>query len=708
MGRKRRSEPQEIDRAVILDLLKKGAPPLGVRDFVRRLDLTHEEKRNLKVLVKEMVAEGQIIRIKGRRYGLPSQVNTAVGRLQCNPDGYGFVVVEDGNQPDIFVKPGNLRDAIHGDRVAVRIEDMRRRRGKGREGRIVRILERGTQRIVGRFIPGDGFGRVVPEDQRYLFEVVIPRGRTMKARKDQVVVAEITEYPGIAKDSRGRIVHILGYSRDPNFIPRIVIWKYELQERFPAPVLREARALRHMVDEEEVVGRMDLRERATVTIDGANARDFDDAVAIEETNGGFALWVSISDVSHYVTPGTHLDREAYHRGTSVYFPDRVIPMFPPELSNGVCCLHPHVDRLTLTVALRFDGEGNSTDCEVFKSVIRSNARLTYTTVKKILMDRDPEEIGKHKALLPSLESMGKLCSLLVEKRRRRGSLDFDLPEPEVILDLRGETREIIKAERSFAHQIIEEFMIAANEAIAVTLTKAGFPLLYRVHEEPDVDKIRDFRKFVGLLGYRFVTKDPRDPRVFQGLLEEVRGKPEERLINTALLRSMKLAQYSAKNLSHYGLALRCYTHFTSPIRRYPDLVVHRQLKEIVAQKQGSEREFSQEALHLTKREREAMDAEREIIRRYRAKFMEQKVGEKFDGIISGVTSFGFFVELQDLFVEGLVPIGSLPDDYFHYDEKGYRLIGRRSNRIFRIGDRVRIVVDRVDPERQQIDFRLIG
>ena len=708
MTRKRRPEIREIDRGVVLELLKRENHPLVLRDFVRRLDLTHEEKRRLKVLLNEMISEGQIIRIKGRRYGLPSRMNVVVGRLQCHPDGYGFVVVEDGGQPDVFIKARDLREAMHGDRVVVRVEDLRRRRGKAREGRIVRILERGTKRIVGRFIPGDGSGRVVPDDDRYLFEVTIPKKHTMKAREDHVVVAEIIQYPTIVKNPEGRIIHILGYRHDPGVIPRIVIGEYDLPRGFPAPVLREAKAIPQRIRDEEITGRVDLRGKVTVTIDGENARDFDDAVSIEQRDGGYILWVSISDVGHYVKPGAHLDKEAYRRGTSVYFPDRVIPMFPPELSNGICCLHPHMDRLTLTAALRFDGEGNLANCDVFKSVIRSDARLTYTAVRRILVDRDREEMGKHEALLPSLEAMGRLCSLLAGKRRERGSLDFDLPEPEIILDLQGDTHDIIKAERNFAHQIIEEFMIAANEAIAVRLTQARFPLLYRVHEEPDVDKIHHFRRFVALLGYRLKMRRPHGPREFQGLLEEVRGKPEERLVNTVLLRSMKQAHYSDTNLSHYGLALDCYTHFTSPIRRYPDLAVHRQLRRVMEGRHHSTGDFAQEAQHLSQRERVAMEAEREIVQRYRVKFMEERVGEQFDGFISGVTHFGFFVELEELFVEGLVHIGSLPDDYFVYDEKGYRLIGKRSKKTFRIGDRVKIVVDRVSPERQQIDFRLIG
>jgi ribonuclease R len=708
VSRKKRPEVREVDRGVVLELLKRENHPLVLRDFVRRLDLTHEEKRRLKVLLNEMAAGGQIIRIRSRRYGLPSRMNVVVGRLQCHPDGYGFVVVEDGNQPDIFIKPRDLREAMHGDRVVVRIENLRKRRGKGREGRIVRILERGTKRIVGRFIRADGFGRVVPDDDRYLFEVTIPKNLSVKARQDQVVIAEITQYPTIAENPEGRIIHILGYREDPEVIPRIVIGEYDLPHGFPVPVLREAKALPQRVRDEEIVGRVDLRGKVTVTIDGENARDFDDAVSIEEGDGGYMLWVSISDVGHYVKPGTHLDREAYRRGTSVYFPDRVIPMFPPELSNGICCLHPQMDRLTLTAALRLDKEGNVADCDVFKSVVRSDARLTYTGVRRILVDRDPEEMERHEELLPSLEAMGRLCSLLVGKRRERGSLDFDLPEPEIILNLQGGAQEIIKAERNFAHQIIEEFMIAANEAIALKLKQARFPLLYRVHEEPDVDKIRDFRRFVATLGYQLRMRRPQSPREFQGLLEEVRGKPEERLVNTVLLRSMKQARYSDSNLSHYGLALDCYTHFTSPIRRYPDILVHRQLRKMIEGKHPSRGDFSQEAGHLSTRERVAMEAEREILKRYRVKFMEERVGEQFDGFIGGVTPFGFFVELEELFVEGLVHIGSLPDDYFQYDEKGYRLIGKRSKKTFRIGDRVRIVVDRVNPEREQIDFRLIG
>jgi ribonuclease R len=707
LSRKRRSEPREVNRGMVLELLKRENRPLVLRDFVRLLSLTHEEKRELKVILNEMTWEGQIVRMKGRKYALPTRVNVVVGRLQCHPDGYGFVIPEEGNQADVYIKPRDLREAIHGDRVAVRIEEVRRRRERAREGRIVRILERGTGRIVGRFIPDDGSGRVVPDDDRYLFEVIIPKKEAMRARENQIVIAEITHYPTIARNPQGRIIQILGYREDPEVIPRMVMAEYELPHTFPAPAIREAKAIPQGVTEEEIAGRVDLREKVTVTIDGENARDFDDAVSIEEHNGGYVLWVSISDVGHYVKPKSHLDREAYKRGTSIYFPDRVIPMFPPEVSNGICCLHPHTDRLTLTAALRFDGEGKLRDCDVFRSAIRSNARLTYTGVRKILVDRDPEEMGRYEALLPSLETMGRLCSLLAERSRKRGSLDIDLPEPEIILNLQGEAKEIIKAERNFAHQIIEEFMIAANEAIAVKLAQARVPLLFRVHEEPDVDKINDFRRFIGVLGYRLPMGRPQSPREFQELLGHVRGKPEEMLVNTVLLRSMKQARYSERNLSHYGLALDCYTHFTSPIRRYPDLLVHRQLKKMMDGGNPPEENFSEQGRHLSQRERVAMEAEREIVQRYRVKFMEERVGEQFYGFISGVNPFGFFVELEDLFVEGLVPMRSLPDDYFLYDEKGYRLIGKRSHRTFRIGDRVRVVVDRVSQERQQIDFRLI-
>jgi ribonuclease R len=634
-------------------------------------------------------------------------MNLTVGRVKTHPDGYGFVIPEAEGEEDIFISPRNLKEAMHGDRVVARIESIRR---KGKEGSVIRILERKTRKVVGKFMRAKNYSYVIPEDERILQEVFIPEGETKRARPNQIVVAEITQYPTERARPEGRITHILGYPDDPEIEPQIIIHKYDLPHRFTSAALKEAQTLPPTPSSDEYKDRVDLRGIPTFTIDGENARDFDDAVSIEkERDGGVKLYVSISDVSHYVKEGTLLDEEAYSRGTSVYLPDRAIPMFPPELSNEICCLHARVDRLTLTAELRYDGNGERRDVRFYPSMIQSNERLTYTWVRKILVDGDTELRERFSPLLPSLNLMADLCQELRRRRAERGSIDFDLPEPEVILNLQGETEDITRAERNLAHQIIEEFMIAANEAVAHFMEEKRLPFIYRIHEPPKKEAIDEFRRFISHLGYKMRKDADHSPREFQRVLSDIKGRPEERVVNEILLRSMKWAKYSGKNLGHFGLASEGYTHFTSPIRRYPDLMVHRFLKKVLS---GEEIKIPEEVLanradHLSNRERVAMEAEREILNRYRVRFMRDKIGEEFEGIISGVAAFGFFVELKDIFVEGLVRVTSLHDDYYQYHEKKYCLVGERTHKTYRIGDEVRVRVDRVDVERRHIDFGLI-
>jgi len=634
-------------------------------------------------------------------------MNLVVGRVKTHPDGYGFVIPEAEGEEDIFISPRNLKEAMNGDRVVARIELIRR---KGKEGSVIRILERKTRKVVGKFMRAKNYSYIIPEDERILQEVFIPEGETKRARPNQIVVAEITRYPAERARPEGEITHILGYPDDPEIEPQIIIHKYDLPHRFTSAALEEAQNLPPAPSSHEYRDRVDLREIPTFTIDGENARDFDDAVSIErERDGGLKLYVSISDVSHYAREETGLDNEAYSRGTSVYFPDRAIPMFPPELSNEICCLHPRVDRLTLTAELRYDGNGEGSGVRFYPSVIRSDERLTYTLVRKILVDEEAELRRKFKHLLPSLELMADLCQELRRRRIGRGAIDFDLPEPEVILNLQGETEDVVRAERNLAHQIIEEFMIAANEAVAHFMEEKGFPFIYRIHEPPKKEAIDEFRRFISHLGYKMRKESDHSPKEFQRVLSDIKGRPEERVVNEILLRSMKWAKYSAKNLGHFGLASDGYTHFTSPIRRYPDLIVHRLLKRVLSKKETRipEEVLANQADHLSQRERVAMEAEREILGRYRVRFMKDKIGEEFEGIISGVAAFGFFVELKDIFVEGLVRVTSLHDDYYQYHEKNYCLTGERTHKTFRIGDGVRVRVERVDVERRHIDFGMV-
>lgn len=692
----------------ILRLMEEEDRPLLIREVLRLLRLPKDQRQRVKEIFRDLAEKGKIVKIRGNRYGLPIKMNLVVGRVKCHPDGYGFVIPEKEGEQDIFVSRRNLKEAMHGDRVVARVESIRK---KGREGSVIRILERGLRKVVGKFMRGKNYSYVIPEDERIIQEVLIPEGETKRARPNQIVVAEITRYPTERVRPEGRVTHLLGYPDDPEVEPQIIIHKYDLPHRFSSTVLKEARDLPLIPSPDDYQGRVDLRDISTFTIDGEKARDFDDAVSIQkEKDGGMTLYVSISDVSHYVREETTLDEEAYLRGTSVYFPDRAIPMFPPELSNEICCLHPNSDRLTLTVELRYDAHGNEKGVRFYPSVIRSGKRLTYTIVKKVLLDDDVELKKKYGDIVPSLERMADLSQTLRQKRMGRGALDFDLPEPEIILDLQGETEGIIRAERNLAHQIIEEFMIAANEAVAHFLEENGFPSIYRIHEPPKGEAVDEFRRFVSHLGHK-MKKDAEDPsKELQRVLLEVKGRPEERVVNNILLRSMKWAKYSANNVGHFGLASKSYTHFTSPIRRYPDLIVHRILKRVLSKKDGraSEEVLVRKAEHLSHRERVAMEAEREILDRYRVRFMKDKVGEVFKGVIGGVAAFGFFVELQDIFVEGMVRVTSLYDDYYQYHEKRYCLVGERTHKTFRMGDEVVVRVDRVDVERRHIDFGLVS
>ena len=690
---------------------ENSAEPVQFREVMRIFGITKAGRSKFKSLMDKLVDDGELFAMKGNSYTISGDKATITGKLSTHRDGYGFVT-PDGGGEDIFVPARYLRENLHGDRVEVRISS-HRRDGK-REGRIARTVERGQTRIVGRYEEGKNIGRVIPDEKRITHDILIHPKGSGKAISGQVVVAEITAYPTGQRSAEGKVIEVLGWPDQADVEALTIIRKHDLPDHFPEDAMAAAAAVSGRILPEELQGRIDLRERVTVTIDGENARDFDDAVSVQkEGRGDIRLWVSIADVSHYVRPGSPLDREAYVRGTSVYFPDRCIPMLPEELSNGICSLNPLLDRLTITAEILFDKAGVIRESSFYPSIIRSSARLTYTTVKKILSDHDPELTDTYAPLLEELQLMEKLAIRLMEKRKMRGSIDFDLPEPEILLDLQGETLAIIRAERNLAHRIIEEFMLAANEAVATFVESHGIPSLYRVHEPPDPLKIHDFREFIYNFGYEFrMTEDKIHPAEFQRLLEQAEGKPEERMINEVLLRCMKQARYTAENLGHFGLSASCYTHFTSPIRRYPDLVVHRILKEAI---KGKLKERDMERLsetlpeiaaHSSRRERVAMDAEREIVELKKMQFMQDKVGEEYDGFITGIMAYGFFVELVDLFVEGLVHVSMLPRDFYQYIEKQHALFGEKSRRLFRIGDKVRVQLVNVSLEKKQLDFSL--
>lgn len=699
--------------------------PLSLRELAGVFGISKKDKLEFKKLVMVLVHDGSIVKIKGGRFGIPNKMNLVTGTLECHPDGYGFVVPDEGGE-DVFVRQMLLKGAMHKDRVVVRVEGFKpvpagRKQGKGgkREGRIIRILERANKTIIGRFERAKGFGIVMPLDKRLTAACVIPPKDECSAKNGDVVVAEIVKWQAEHAKGRyaapvvGKVIEILGDYEDPDVEAQVIARKYNLNYKFPRHVIDEAKAVPQTVEEHETKGRIDLRDITTITIDGETAKDFDDAVSIERLkNYGYRLWVSIADVSRYVKENSILDKEAFARGTSVYFPDRCIPMLPEELSNGICSLKPSVDRLAFTAEMEFDNEGIITGYKFYESVIKSIERMTYTSVKAILVDRDEHLLKRYSHIIDDLKIMEELSLKLKKERSKNGSIDFDLPEPQMIIDIEGRVEDIVKSERNIAHGIIEEFMLQANQTVAKFMAHSKTAFLYRVHEEPDNEDLLDFKEFISNFGYHLELKGRARPKTLQRFLEQVKGKTEEKLINHVLLRSMKQARYSEENIGHFGLAFDFYTHFTSPIRRYPDLIVHRLLKTMLAKKFSDKESAKWSAAlpdianHTSKMERNAMEAEREIVDLKKTQFMMDKVGEAFDGFITGVTSFGFFVELKDYFVEGLVHVTNLKDDYYTFFEKQHSLIGERTKKRFRIGDEVRVKIQKVDIGKRQIDLVL--
>jgi len=702
----------ELTRDDILKLMQdKAYRPLLLKELIGLFNVSRKERPVFKEMIGDMLEKGLIVKIRGDRYGLPGKMNLITGVLQGHPDGYGFVKSDLEGEADLFVPKRNMMGAMHNDRVVARIESADR--GGRLEGRIIRILERFHSRIVGRFERGKNFGFVIPSDRKISHDIYISPKLFNKAKDGDVVVAKIIAYPQKTRNPEGEIIKVLGRSSTPGIDTGMIIEEYELPTEFPEDVITEAKALPGEVAESMLKERVDLRTLQTVTIDGERAKDFDDAVSIEKLpDGRFRLWVHIADVSYYVPWGSELDNESYNRGTSVYLPDRVIPMFPERLSNHICSLNPREDRLTLTAEMMFDENGNRTNYKIYESVINSNERMTYTAVKEILEDEDSKIISRYSDLIETFHLMRELCLKLRAKRMGRGSIDFDLPEPEIILDLQSKTINIVRSERNIAHQIIEEFMLAANETIARHMGNKEIPFIYRVHESPDEDKITEFNEFMEDLGYKFKLNH-QQPKTFQRLLNKLEGKSEETLINQLLLRSMKQARYSTENIGHFGLASEHYTHFTSPIRRYPDLIVHRLIKEVSKNRRVKEdrrsmldAKLKDIAKHSSERERLSMEAEREVVELKKLEFMQDKIGSEYDGVISGVVAFGFFVELEDILVEGLVRVTSMYDDFYRFEERQHRLAGDRTDKVYRLGDKVRVRVDKVDMEKRKIDFIL--
>ena len=697
---------------LIRDRVEHPATP---RELLQRLTIPREQRATFKRLLRDLVGEGKLIETRGNRFGLPDRMDVVVGKVQTNPRGFGFVVPDrrlDEIRGDIFIAGSNLNQAMHGDRVVARIERMN---GDRAEGRIIRILERGSATVVGRFDrDASGYGFVVPFDRRLIMDVNIPSGEEQSAEPGDMVVVEITRWPTPARGPLGRVTEVLGGIEEPGVDTEIIIRKYGIPDEHSEEAINEAKRLGTEIKERDLRGRTDFRPNVTVTIDGEHARDFDDAITLEKLpNGNYWLGVHIADVAHYVQEGTALDEEAYERGTSVYFPERAVHMFPAELATGLCSLNPHVDRLVQSCLMEIDRRGNVVRYEMHDGVINSNERMTYTDVNKILTDRDPDTIARYRDYVPLFETMRELFEILNKRRHRRGSIDFDLAEPEIILDDEGMVEEIIALERNVAHRMIEEFMLVANETVAQHLADSETPTLFRVHEEPDPLKVEEFEEFVTTLGYSLAAPpDGVKPRHFQKLVEKMRGTPEEKPIAFLMLRTMQKARYDPQNLGHFGLAAKSYTHFTSPIRRYPDLVVHRSLREMRqgrmddARREELNEDLPEMAQHTSERERRADDAERELVQWKKVRFMADKVGDEFEGYITGVTAFGLFIELVEHFVEGLVHVSTMADDYYRFVDKAHILRGENTGKEYRLGDRVTVQVIKVDMERRQVDLGL--
>lgn len=708
------------EKEILKFLRGNAARPFKSKGLIKEFRVAPDERSSFRQLLKSMEQKGTLVKIKGSRYGIPEKMNLVVGTIQGHHEGYGFVIPEkttDQTQKpshpnDIYISSGNLKEAMHGDKVVCRVEPQRH--GRKEEGRIIRILEREFSTLVGTFEKTGNFGFVIPNEKRIAKDIYVPNKHFGKAKKGQAVVVEITRYPGAGHNPEGKIIEVLGYPDNPDVEIKIVTKKYGIFSDFPAPALKEAKKVPAKLPDNEFSKRKDCRDLLTVTVDGENAKDFDDAISIEKLdNKNYRLYVHIADVSHYITENSDLDREAYKRGTSVYFLDRVIPMLPPEISNEVCSLKPKENRLTVTAEMDFDSHGKLLRTDLYNSVINSNERMTYTDVAKMLEEKDEKLENRYDYLLKKFYLMKKLCIILNKKREDHGSIDFDLPEPDIILNQEGRIENILKTDRNIAHRIIEEFMLATNVAVANHMNNAGVPCLYRIHEKPEQEKMVDFNEFIHNFGYSIKNTEDLKAKFLQKLLISARGKPEEKLMNHVLLRSMKQAVYSEKNTGHFCLAFDCYTHFTSPIRRYPDLMVHRILKSLFINKNLSDSKIENLktdlpliAKHCSFRERNAEGAEREIIDINKMHFMMDKVGENYTGFITGVTSFGIFVELEDIFVEGLVHVTSMKDDYYIFHEKQHSLIGDNRKKVYRIGNKVDVIVENVSLGKRHIDFAL--
>jgi ribonuclease R len=694
-------------REFILQHLESRKAPLSLEQLAHELELYDEiDIEALRRRLNAMERDGQLVRNRRGRYGLVRKMNLVRGRVIGHPDGFGFLVPDDGSD-DVFLSARQMRPLFHGDRVIVRLVGADRR-GR-REGSVAEVLERNTHEVVGRFYVEGGVGFVVASNKRISHEIIIPADQTGGAAEGQIVVAAITEQPSMHSQPVGRIVEILGDHMAPGMEVEIAIRSHGLPNRWPAEIDRETAAFEEAIPLAAIDSRVDLRPLPFVTIDGENAQDFDDAVYCERKGRGWRLLVAIADVSHYVRPATALDSEARTRGNSVYFPQHVIPMLPEILSNHLCSIRPHVDRLCMVCELHVTAAGRVQSHRFFEGIMRSHARLTYTEVAAILIQRSEEARERRRELVPHLEDLYQLYKALRRAREKRGAIDFDTVETRIVFGEQRKIRKIIPIERNDAHRLVEECMIAANIAAAEFLIARGLPTLFRSHPPPDPQKTEDLRTFLRECGLSLGGGKKPGPRDFAKLIAEIEQRPDRRLIETVLLRSLAQAIYTSDNMGHFGLALEAYCHFTSPIRRYPDLLVHRAIRHALAERAVEDFPYTPSEMqglgdHCSMTERRADEATRDAVDWLKCEFMLNEVGKDFDGVITGVTSFGLFVELNDVYVQGLVHVTALGDDYYHFDPIKHLLYGERTGVKYRLSDPIRVKVVRVDLDERAIDF----
>ena len=676
---------------------------------------TVEALVQLKGLLKELESDGTLVLSRKNRYGRPAQFNLLIGKISRHPKGFGFLMQEDADADDIFIPASELKGAMNGDRVIVRIK--REATAKSRaEGEVIRILQRNVQQIVGTFESSRHFGFVVPDDKRFGSDIFIPKEQFNGAKTNMKVLVEITQWPEKNRSAEGKIVQVIGKKDAPGVDILSIIMGHDLPQGFPADVLMYAEALQETIAVSEIEKRRDLRDMLMITIDGEDAKDLDDAVSVQKLeNGNYLLGVHIADVGHYVKEDSVLDKEALERATSVYLVDRVIPMLPQKLSNGICSLNAGEDRLAMTCMMEINSQGVVVSHDIFESVIHVNYRMTYQNVTKILLNQDEALCGKYHEILSMLQEMAQLQMILEKKRKLRGAIEFYAPESKVILDKKGHPIRIEWREQGVADKIIEEFMLCANETVAEHFFWMEVPFLYRVHEEPKMEDVLDVNKFLQAFGYNIKgLSNHVHAKAYQNVVEQVAGKPEEMMINTVMLRSMQHARYDVEALGHFGLATQYYSHFTSPIRRYPDLAIHRMIKELlhngdrldekrVTILKGKMKHYAEQA---SVREKIAEEAERESVELKKIEYMKPYVGDVFQAKISGVTNFGIFVQLDNS-VEGLAHISTLIDDFYQFQPESYSLIGEHTRKVYRLGQDIKVRLTRVSVEDRQIDFEVM-